>query len=188
VPPHLALLLLAAALSLGACADRTTSRTPLRYPPLPNSARSDAPPATFTPDGALTPIALACRATEPSIANALDDDCDGRIDGADDGALAIALAYPRGSALRLVLQGPRGRSDVTAEPCAETQTFCTVRIRAEQLVHGRQTLLARGEASAESEAPSPLVVSVQARGKVTAYIVALTALEQERALGEIALP
>lgn len=186
--PHLVHLLLAAALSLGACADRTTSRAPLHYPPLPNGPSGSTQPATFAPDGALTPVMLACRAAEPSLANALDDDCDGRVDGADDRALAIALAYPRGSAVRLALQGPRGRSDVAARPCDAPQPFCTVHIRADQLVRGRQTLLVRREKSAESEAPSPLVVSVQARGKVTAYIVDLSALEQERALGEIALP
>ncbi len=104
-----ALRLASALACVGCAAGPANVPAPSSLPALP---RASTEPATFDPAPALLPLPLACRAAELSLANALDDDCDGHIDGLTEGdGLVLALAYPRATPPELALRalaGPTG--------------------------------------------------------------------------------
>ena len=133
---------------------------------------------------------MSCRQREPELDNALDDDCDGRIDvhaseAAD--AFAVALAYPRSAALSFVLREAKGERPVGAPSCADGSGFCTVRLSARELGDGRTQLVAR--TSDPTQPAASVVISVQAAGKVSSYIAPpLPPGQTERVLGRIAAP
>lgn len=174
--------------ALTACAPRISSE-PLRYPALPPAPSASSGPAAFVPAASLTALQLACRPEELPQANALDDDCNGQVDDAPtDDPLSLAIAYPRASTIVLSLRTETNTQVVLAPtPCDAQASFCTVRLPSAGLSRGRLALLARWtDADAMAAAPS-VVVSVQSRGKVTAYLAKLGASAEEQALGELAL-
>jgi hypothetical protein len=181
---HPLLLALAAA-----CAPMTASREPAHYPALPPSATS-ASALTFEPASALSATTPNCRATEPSLDNALDDDCDGRVDGADPAApLWLALAYPRAAALQLSWQASeQAPVAITLPACADDAAFCTVKLGAETFPHGTHTLLVQATEVGASALPSALLVSVQAQGKATAYLLRIEHTGEPRAVGRLLSP
>ena len=187
LPRRAALALLASSLA-AACA--RTPAEPARYPALPAGASASSAIAAFEPDPALVATTFACRADEPSLDNALDDDCDGRIDGAPaDAPLALTLAYPRALPLTLIVRSDGGEEQqLTLLPCSEERAFCTARLEGEALPRGRHVLLARtGDAHARG-APLSLLVAAQGHGKVSTYLVPLAEDDSERALGRLSLP
>ena len=168
------------------------STAPRHYPALPSAGQAVAITAAFEPGPALRAYAVSCRPSEPALDNALDDDCDGRIDAAaadsDAAQLAIALAYPRVTAFSFALR-EQGKSErpVAAPTCAETSAFCTLRLGAGELGSGRPELIARRVDPAQPAAA--LLISVQAGGKVSSYIAPPRPPEQtEQALGRVAAP
>ena len=176
------------ALLLGACASGP-STAPRHYPSLPApGAPAPAAAAAFAPSAELQPLASACRAREPTLANALDDDCNGRIDGIA-GPLALALAYPKEAAFALALRrGDDGQPERALGPavCDADAAFCTLRVDADALAGGPYALIARQGAGA---ARGALVVAVQARGAAATYIAPPLPPDQtERVVGQIGVP
>jgi len=181
-PPALLLPLLVA------CAPASASREPAHYSSLSKSSATPTA-AAFEPAPELVPAPLGCRDQEPALANALDDDCDGRIDGAD-ATLALVLAYPRTAALQLSWQsGEQAPASLTAPPiCAENAAFCTVRLGAETLPHGAHTLLVQATDEGAASLPSSLLVSVQAQGKAAAYLLRIESAGAPRVVGRLLNP
>lgn len=165
---------------------------PLRYPALPAAPSGTTQVAAFDPSAKLTTLTLACRAEELPQANAIDDDCNGQVDDAPaSDPLAISVAYPRAAAVALALTTPEQRLELTASPCDDSQSFCTLRIQTDKLARGRHALVvSAAPASAEGThmPPPSVVVSVQSRGKVTTYLARLDDRSVELTLGELALP
>jgi hypothetical protein len=172
-----------------ACAPIAASREPAHYPALSTSATNASAP-TFEPAPELSATTPNCRAAEPSLDNALDDDCDGRVDGASATApLWLALAYPRASALQLSWQGSDQATAPIQQPaCAEDAAFCTVRLGAETFPHGTHTLLVQATDVGASALPSSLLVSVQAQGKATAYLLRIEHTGEPSAVGRLLNP
>ncbi len=190
------------------CARSVPIPMPRHYPALPPGPSASSAPAAFEPAPELTPLSWACRAAEPSPANALDDDCDGHVDGlADEGALLLAVAYPVGAKPELALRrADAAPIQVSPPPCDERNAFCTFALNTRLLARGRHALLARASAdgallarvSADGAAHSgdpggastgfPLVVSAQSRGKVSTYLATIELAPDAHMLGEVALP
>lgn len=180
-------LVFVAALLVAACAERQGASPPLRYPTMPKGAPKSSESAAFEPASALTPLALACRSDELTPQNALDDDCDGRIDGAPaEAELVIAAAFPRAAARELVLTDDAKEQLLAPDPCAPTQSFCTARISAEALARGRKTLTLKAQEGESKDAHHPLVVSVQVKGHVATYMADVDG--GTHTLGQVALP
>jgi hypothetical protein len=181
-----------AACCLAACLAACTaaaSREPLHYPPLPAQSSGSSLAPAFVPAPELAALSLTCTAEEPVLENALDDDCDGKLDGvANDGSLLVALAYPRGAALRFWLQeGERDPTPLALPACAEANSFCVVRLDTKSLPHGQHHLLV--QATAESAAlPSSVVVSASTQGKLGTYLLRLDEAGPPRRLGQLANP
>lgn len=177
---------------LAACAPAAPSREPPRYPTRP-AATSRAPSAhapTFEAAPELVTTTFACRAEERSPANALDDDCDGNIDGDTSDGLLLAIAYPRSAALELALQtaDQPAPQPVDAAPCPERAPFCTTHLRSETLAPGKYTLVARSTDTSAASLPSSLLVSVQSQGKVSAYLLRIERVDEVATVGWLAIP
>ena len=154
----------------------------------------------FEPAATLTPLTLSCRAHELPEPNALDDDCNQRIDDGlasssaadtepDGDAVLLALAYPQTAALKLGLRSDGNPSlDLTPTDCGSERAFCTVRFAVRQLAPGRHTLVANSTSIAAGTQPPSVVVSVQSRGRVTTYLAPVPPGVQEQPLGQLALP
>ena len=135
-------------------------------------------------------MTFACSEREPALANALDDDCDGRIDGvADDAALVVALAHPRAVPLRFFFRnaadGPE--SPLAASACEQSAPFCVLRIDTRPLRHGRHDLWVESAGESSATAEASLLVSVRAEGKLATYLLRLEQKEAQR-VGQLSLP
>ena len=205
------LLILSSALcALAAGCGSTQQPRAARYPALPLAAAATPHAPAFEPSAALLSLPLACRAAELPEANALDDDCNERIDdglgsdtapGADAAqeTLVLALAYPRNAPLKLGLRrDEKTLVDLTPSDCGPERSFCTLRVAVRQLAPGRHALVVSSAAtSAPDSAPAaspaaPLaasvVVSVQSHGKVTTYLAPVPVSATEQVLGQLELP
>ena len=188
---------------LGACRPQPAPAA-VRYPALANAPpTSPVARSVFEPAATLTALTLACRAHELPEANALDDDCNQRIDDgltgpgapaaseAEGDAVLLALAYPQTAALKLGLRSDASLDtviDLTPTDCGSERAFCTVRFAVRQLAPGRHTLIANSAALAAGTQPPSVVVSVQSRGRVTTYLAPVPPGVQEQPLGQLALP
>jgi hypothetical protein len=184
VKPRPAAVLLAITCTAWSGCATSAPPAPQHYPKLPSKAGADGP--AFAPDAALTPLALTCNAAEPTLANALDDDCDGKLDGQP--GEQLALAYPRASQLALALIDAGGTEHALAPAtCDQPASFCAARVALAEVAPGTYALTAKRADGATAEASSVLV-SVQSQGKVTAYLASLAADQPERVLGQLTVP
>jgi hypothetical protein len=175
---------------IASCATKPSE--PLRYPALPPAPSASSQSDAFDPSSALTPLSGACRSAELPAPNALDDDCDGRVDSFDkELPLLIALAFPRVLAQDIAL-AVRSESAVevplVANDCGEERAVCTVYVDTKNLARGRHVLLARHSEQGAHQGTHALVVSAQSPGKVTTYLATMAADVSEQTLGAIALP
>lgn len=177
---------------LAACAPAAPSREPPRYPTrsavTSRDEAANAPRFEAAPE--LVATTFACRAGERSPANALDDDCDGSIDGATTDALLLAVAYPRSAALELALQAADQPAPLPLDttPCPAVAPFCTMHLRSETLAPGKYTLVVRSTDTSAASLPSSLLVSVQSRGKVSAYLLRIEHANEIATVGSLAIP
>ncbi|MDB4985106.1 MAG: hypothetical protein JWN04_284 [Myxococcaceae bacterium] len=188
------------ALASAACASRPEPGA-ARYPALPSASRADAGEPVFEPAAQLVALALACRSAELPGANALDDDCNGRIDdglgdagtttdtASPDDALVLALSVPQTAALKLGLRSGTGAPlDLTPVDCSTESAFCTRRLSAAELPHGASRLSVDGSALDAAVPPPSVVLSVQSHGKVTTYVAPAAVGAQEQLLLKLFLP
>jgi hypothetical protein len=179
-------------LLLGACTVSKAGRVPAHYPALPagTSVSSEAP--SFEPGATLTEVRIACRDAEPPLANGLDDDCDGQIDGvAAADTLVLALAYARSDSAppKLALRADETHViELAAPACDATSPFCTMQLSGQNLARGRHTLVVQSADPATNSESRTLLVSVQGHGKVASYLAAVAAGGHEQPLGQLALP
>ena len=160
---------------------------PLHYPALPSAGQAVAVASVFEPGPTLRAFAPSCRPSEPPLANALDDDCDGRVDGAA-AELAIALAYPRTTGFSFALrEAGKGERALAQPACDRASAFCTLRLGPAELGAGHPELVVRRSDPAQPAAS--VLISVQTAGKVSSYIAPPHSPEQTpQALGRIAAP
>jgi len=166
-------------LSASACATANAANTPPQHA----AAKATAQAPRFEVDGSLVELAATCRPAELPQANALDDDCDGAVDGQPATGATVTLAFPRAAALRIVLQGPDGVRTVDAS-CPEAASVCTARVTAEALPSGRHELRVESVASADAR-PTSVAVSKSGEGEVRTYLAELTQPGETRALGTL---
>ena len=191
----------ACASGFGACRPQPAPAS-VRYPALAKALpESPATASVFEPAATLSLLTLSCRPHELPEANALDDDCNQRIDDglagpgapaigeAEGDAVLLSLAYPQTAALKLGLRSNGDTTvDLTPSDCGSERAFCTVRFAVRQLAPGRHTLVANSAALAAGAEPPSVVVSVQSRGRVTTYLAPVPPGVQEQPLGQLALP
>lgn len=164
------------------CAPAAASREPPRYEPLPAAATPAGP--SFTPDPALLPITLACHAQESELVNALDDDCDGKVDDRQTpSALTLALAHARSAALRFALQTDDGKKLPLSSPCEEAAAYCVLYVSVAELPHAG-TLVVESEAGA---LPASVLVSASAGARAHAYLLRIDAAAAQP-IGRLAKP
>jgi hypothetical protein len=168
------------ALLLG-CAPAAASREPPRYAPLPAAPTQSGP--SFTPAAALVPIALACRGDESELANALDDDCDGKVDDRHTpSALTVALAHPRSATLRFALQSDDGSNTALPSPCEGDGPYCVLYVSVEALPKGGTLTV-----QAQQGAPASVLVSASAGARAHTYLLRIDA-EAAQPIGRLAKP
>jgi hypothetical protein len=193
---------------LASCASAPQPRA-ARYPALAPAAAATPHDPAFEPAATLVSVPLPCRAAELAEPNALDDDCNQRIDdGLDDATpagdaerdtLVLALAYPQNAPLKLGLRrDAHTLVDLTPSDCGPERSFCTLRVAVRQLSPGRHALVvSAASASAAESAPgaapataisASVVVSIQSHGKVTTYLAPVSASATEQVLGQLELP
>jgi hypothetical protein len=183
------LLALLTCATCAACAPHPVGE-PLRYPALPSAPSASTEQPAFDPAPGLARSPLSCRDTELPLPNALDDDCNGQVDGAPaDEPLLLVLAYPQAAAIALFSRGDDEKEQaLTAADCNAESAYCTVQLATSKLTRGRHALLARRADGDTSSQPTSVVVSIQSRGKVTTYLARLEAGSAELPLGQLALP
>ena len=177
-----------ASLLLAGCATHGASKEPLRYPPMPPKSSGSTVAPAFVASSDLTTFTLACRPAESAAPNALDDDCDGGIDGTKVDELVVALAYPRAAALRISLRGSDGAEAATASPCAEHEAVCIVRFAASSLPHGQYELSIESSEASRAALPSAVAVSAGVGGKVQTYSARVETAGETKRLGQLLNP
>jgi hypothetical protein len=163
-------------LALAACAAGTQAR-PAAPAPAPEPGHA-APELRVAQE--LEPVTLACRTAELPLPNALDDNCDGLVDGVGrDAALTLAWASAGGAELDVSLLDASGqaiaaRHEQRAPACPEDgAALASSKVYAVLPAHAARVVLRQVRACGESPATVSVVVAFGTPAGSRSYLLTL---------------
>lgn len=181
--------LLAVALLAGGCA----TSAPAERTQLPAAAPHVQPAPQLRVASTLAALSLSCQQAEQPRANALDDDCDGKVDALSPGAaLAVSWAAAPGAELAVSLLDAHGQPlpathDSRGSACTNEGAVVSA-TSFQQLPPGAAKLvLAHVRACADPSEPTSAVISISQGGRSRSYTVAV-APGQTLDLAELTAP